>query len=81
MPVFVGVDAGGSATRVVAMRDDSVLGTAIEGGAQPRTHGVEAAAETIARAVGIACGAAGADVVFVGAAGAFFRTRTFGYSL
>ncbi len=70
MPVFVGVDAGGSTTRVVAMRDDNVLGTAIEGGAQARAHGVEAAADTIARAVGLACGAAGADVLVVGAAGA-----------
>jgi glucosamine kinase len=70
MPVFVGVDAGGSATRVVAMRDDHVLGTVIDGGAQARAHGVEAAADTIARAVGSACGAAGADVLFVGAAGA-----------
>lgn len=70
MPVFVGVDAGGSSTRAVAMRDDSVLGTAIEGGAQARSHGIEAAAETIARAVAVACGATGADFVHVGAAGA-----------
>src|SRR6185437_3368155 len=70
VPVFVGVDAGGSSTRVVAMREESVLGTTTEGGAQARAHGVESAADVIVHAIETACGAAGADFIHVGAAGA-----------
>lgn len=70
MPVFVGVDAGGSSTRAVAMRDEHVLGSVTEGGAQARSRGVEAAADTIAHAIEAACGAASAEFVHVGAAGA-----------
>ncbi|MDE2480772.1 MAG: hypothetical protein KGN02_01105 [bacterium] len=70
MSVIVGVDAGGSSTNVVAMRDELPLGTYAGDPANVRVAGIAASAACIAQAVGAALGAMRPDAVFVGAAGA-----------
>ena len=70
MSLIVGVDAGGTSTNVVAMRDGAVIATFEGGAANARVASVDGAAETIARAVSSVLGGERADAVFVGAAGA-----------
>ncbi len=70
MSVFVGVDAGGSATRAVASHDGRESELAREGAAILSSAGVEAVADTLARAIATALGGADAAAIHVGAAGA-----------
>ncbi|HET9030631.1 MAG TPA: BadF/BadG/BcrA/BcrD ATPase family protein, partial [Candidatus Aquilonibacter sp.] len=69
MSLYVGVDAGGTSTNVVA-EGDGVSGTFEGEGANVRRTGVDGAASVIARAVSAACEGRRADRVAVGAAGA-----------
>jgi len=70
MSVVVGVDAGGTATKVVAADGDRITGEFIGEPANVRIADVDDAAETIARAVRSALSGADPAAVFVGAAGA-----------
>jgi len=68
--IAVGVDAGGTATLAIACRDGVESGRGCAGPANATSHGIDAAARTIARAVAEAVGDADAFTLFVGAAGA-----------
>jgi glucosamine kinase len=70
MPVFVGVDSGGSSTRAIAADGDRIIGTAEGPGANLRRLGVENAANEIAATVTRALGRARPHAIFVGTAGA-----------
>jgi N-acetylglucosamine kinase-like BadF-type ATPase len=66
----VGVDAGGTATLAIASRHGVESGRGCAGPANASSHGIDAAAQTIACAVAEAAGDAAAFTLFVGAAGA-----------
>jgi N-acetylmuramic acid 6-phosphate etherase len=68
--IAVGVDAGGTGTELIGARDGTEIGKACAGPAQPSSRGVEAAAETIARAVLELVSVGEPFTLFVGAAGA-----------
>lgn len=70
MSLYVGVDAGGTATSVVAERDRAIAGVFEGDAANVRRAGVEDAAAIIARAVASATQAQHVDALVVGAAGA-----------
>ncbi len=70
MSIIVGVDAGGSGTRVVVADGERIIGAAESDPANARTAGIEAAADAIAFAVRSATGASAPDALCVGAAGA-----------
>ncbi|MBK1785319.1 N-acetylglucosamine kinase [Prauserella cavernicola] len=71
MSHVVGVDAGGTATRALALdADGAVLGTGRAGGANPNSHPPEQAAGAIADAVGAAlAGLGGPSAIVIGMAG------------
>jgi N-acetylmuramic acid 6-phosphate etherase len=68
--IAVGVDAGGTGTELIGTRNGAEIGKMCVGQAQPISRGVEAAAETIARAVLELVSAGESFTLFVGAAGA-----------
>jgi N-acetylglucosamine kinase-like BadF-type ATPase len=70
MSIVVGVDAGGTATKVIAADGDVIAGEFSGGPANVRIAGVDDAADTIARAIRSALSGAEPSAVFVGAAGA-----------
>ncbi len=70
MPVIAGVDAGGTSTNVVVMRDGELVGTSVGDAANVSVAGIGATADTIVRALRAALGDASADALYVGAAGA-----------
>ncbi len=70
MSIVVGVDAGGTATNVIAAKGDATVGEFVGDPANVRIAGVDDAADTIARAVGSVLEGATPAAVFVGAAGA-----------
>ena len=70
MSLLVGVDAGGTATSVIAERDGAVVGIFEGDAANVRRAGVDAAAAVIARAVASATRGERVDAAVVGAAGA-----------
>lgn len=70
MSIVVGVDAGGTATKVIAADGELIAGEFTGGPANVRIAGVDDAADTISRAVLNALSGAEAAAVFVGAAGA-----------
>ncbi len=70
MSVIVGVDAGGTSTRIVAERDGNLVGRFDAAAANVRRLGVDEAASIIARGIESALGGALPDAVMVGAAGA-----------
>jgi glucosamine kinase len=70
MPVFVGVDAGGSSTRIVAERDGNPAGAFDALPANVRRSGVDDAASIIARGIESTLHGERPDAVMVGAAGA-----------
>ncbi len=70
MSIVVGVDAGGTATNVIAVKGDATIGEFVGDPANVRIAGVDDAADVIARAVGSALEGVAPAAVFVGAAGA-----------
>ncbi len=70
MSIVVGVDAGGTSTTIVAADGDTVVGEFVGGPANLRIAGVDAAADTISRAIGSALSGMQPSAVFVGASGA-----------
>lgn len=70
MSLVVGVDAGGTGTTVVVADGETLVRTVRGDAANVRSAGVNAAAETIARAVERALAGSFATTVIVGAAGA-----------
>lgn len=70
MPIVVGVDAGGSATEIVAEHDARNVGAFVADPANLRTVGVEQAADIVARGIESLLRGASPDAVVVGAAGA-----------
>lgn len=70
MSIVVGVDAGGTSTKVVAADGEMIAGEFTGEAANVRIAGVDDAAETIARSVRSALSGADPAAVFVGAAGA-----------
>lgn len=70
MSIIVGVDAGGTTTRVAAERDGVRIGMLEAEPANLRTHGVDAAAETISRAIDELLAGEHPRALVVGAAGA-----------
>jgi len=69
MPVSVGVDAGGSSTRALASIDGVLGSLALEGPANLRTVGLDAAVETLSRAIEKALAGAKPDTIHIGIAG------------
>lgn len=67
--VAVGVDAGGTQTIAAAARGDEAARTHAEGGANPNVCGIDAAVETIARAITRVLQGDVPDAIVVGGAG------------
>jgi N-acetylglucosamine kinase-like BadF-type ATPase len=69
-PVLVGIDAGASKTVAIAVTPDGVrLGRADGPGANPKRHGLEAAADRIASITREVAGGRAPDLLFVAGAG------------
>ncbi|MFC7612674.1 N-acetylglucosamine kinase [Actinokineospora soli] len=70
MDLAVGIDAGGTSTRAIAVSPDgAVVGRGAAGGANPNSNGLAAAASNVAAAVGAALAGRACGCVVLGMAG------------
>lgn len=68
--IAVGVDAGGTHTIAIAMRDGTLLDPSVGAGANPHAAGMERAVDVIAQTIVASTGGGAPDAIVVGAAGA-----------